>query len=307
MLYMRHLQLGIGTGLMLLSSLGQAQRLVIIEQPPPEVLAHNNALWKETAKLNSTVVMDREEYFASEAAEYRFVVTNPTALPVDVVEPFHSIAGGADIYRLLPPGSATKRQNLWSEPAGGRVLFETRRLPSRRLNPGESIEFKLPLADGSCPTTIFRCGIPNVPGDYEIEYSYGRSTPTVFRVVAPTLRLLTDVPFQRRSESPERDFHGNLTGKTLLFPRVVPVAVLQHGNQYYVVAGKIPFANSADIKPGELVRNQIHDYVRLASTDRMITSIQASADSAENITITYVDQDGKQTVIRLDPSRKPVK
>lgn len=55
-----------------------------------------------------------------------------------------------------------------------------------------------------------------------------------------------------------------------------------------------------------LVSRAFHPYRRIATSSYSITSLQAVADNAENVTLSYTDQTGRTFTLKLDANRNIV-
>ena len=70
--------------------------------------------------------------------------------------------------------------------------------------------------------------------------------------------------------------------------------------------GRQSFSPDAGGKLNGRMSLQIAMYRRVDASPAEVTSLDAQADAAENITIRYAVRDGRQTTLRLDPSRRRI-
>ena len=86
------------------------------------------------------------------------------------------------------------------------------------------------------------------------------------------------------------------------------IAPGQEIRQQWLLSGRLTSEPvTQDLMPGDLLTwNAITAYFRLVETSNPIKFIDASADAAENTTITYLDDQGQSYRIKLDPNRNVV-
>ena len=146
-------------------------------------------------------------------------------------------------------------------------------------------------------------------GEYRLEYTYVSLVSAQFRIVWPQLEQWTEVVLQKPLEIPDTDGNRKPTGKTLVYKRRVRAVVLGYQSNHIlaVSVGVLSGDPRIDFDPNGVFTGSVSGYFgvirRLVTSSKAITALQATADAAENITITYTE-DGQRLTLKLDPNRK---
>ena len=112
-----------------------------------------DAILDNSAKLQTTVTLDRSVYFPSEAKVATITVTNPTAAALQIFTPFLTSTGCLEFHNEpVVPGS--------SDPVCDSLVDET--TPTTIMGAGERKQITVPLEDG----------VPRRAGSYALTYGY---------------------------------------------------------------------------------------------------------------------------------------
>jgi hypothetical protein len=233
-------------------------------------------------------------------------IENADALPAEVLEPFRCDTGGIDVSILR----GKEWQNLMSEPFGFGtgaddppvILLGGWQKISRSLRTSEKVGcFEAPKH------------IPFV-GTYRARYSYG-GPAAEFRVIEAQFKSIYHVPLEKpetaidfRTGKPRVDPQS---GKNIEYPRELRLAVLFAEEKYYLVVtqiGRTLDGGVERLKEGDRLDYHASGYfdpfVRITESDRPIVSVNARADSDENLFVTWKTLDGESHSAVFDPSRK---
>jgi len=273
-------------------------------------------LWRNTGRLLGTLQLDRQVYFPAEDATLKITITNPTSQTMEVYDALHIQNGQISLYRRdplrkNPYGAEWLPLNPSGHNSGGPTIF---------IQPGQPLEKEFVFSDpatrsprdaqGKLKADICgECRIPEQEGEYRFLFRGGAQAD--FRVVWPSLEQWTEVTFQRPYQFQVTNPDGKQVGGPRTTPRRVGVMVLGYQGSH-VVAVTVDAAMSdprADIDPNGRFTGYLSRlfgvHRRLVTSAKAITSLQATADAGENITIIYTDQDGQHR-IKLNPQRDVV-
>jgi hypothetical protein len=273
-----------------------------------EEARHRSALLKRTGHLKTTLTLDRSAYLLGESIGIQITVTNPDPLPVEVLAPFHCDTGGMSEQLL--------RGKEWRDFAAEPDRFDAGALdvhPPTLLVGGWQ-----QLTRSFRSTDSFGCAQPlliepEVPGTYRVRYDYG-GPGVEFNVVLSTFKGLYHVPLEK--PWPAIDY---TTGKALIdpksgkpveYPRELTIAILFAQDRFYLAVTRFgrPWNGSVRIKDGDPLGYSagsfLAPFVRIAESDQPIVSVDAHADSDENLFVTWKTADGESHSASLDSNRE---
>ena len=263
------------------------------------------------AKLAISVTLDRDVYFPNEDAQITIRVTNPTTQTMEVPEPFNPLTGGIAILR---PGTGVS-QGQWvyaSSRIGGwgavAVSPEPPPPPAVWLSPNQPKEKSFWLSESSChePDSFSAvCWMSEAEGQYRIAYEYDARAYAQFQVVWPQLEQWTRVKLQKPAQIPDV---ANPARKILTASRWVWFAAVGHQGNHWIIVGRHdgiggpPDLDRTGKFTGQISRS-FAPFRRIATSAAAVTSLQAVADNAENITVSYADQNGHVYRLKVNAKR----
>lgn len=258
-------------------------------------------LKQDTANLEIRLKLDRTEYLAGEEGELTISIVNYLARPLEVLEPFNIKTGGIDLKAKDPSYVAKYGTEWWyvsPHPYAQRAIGAD--APSLVLQPGTRLERRFRLSEGhfGLDMPILR-GMPGKPGEYRLVYSYGGS-PVEFRIVTPKLENWVGVPLQRPALLNDK-------GVAREFQRFIAIVAVEDKGDHFIVASRccapLDMVTDSAGRLTEFAARAIAPYVRVARSSKPITFIGAVADTAERLTLVWVDKDKESFSLRLDPER----
>lgn len=233
-------------------------------------------------QIQATMTLDRSTYFPNEASLITITLQNPTAVPLQVYAPFRS-----ECFSLSSPNPDGTFTALGAD--GCQFWPDTSTPLTTIFAPGEQRQFALNSYDSSFSSQLPPMDIGGTPpGSYVLGYSYGATAP--FTIVQPSLDTGAVVQVQ---DTPYTD---PTTGDDTPLQQYVHVFALRWNNQSYLCVGQ-PQSNAnpvALLPSGTLILPAV--YKRIATSGYPIVSISPVADAAGNLTITWKDSNGVQTV-----------
>ena len=295
--------------ILLLSRSGRSQIRIDTGQPGRLTHAQFKELAKSTSKLDISLQLDRSIYFPGEDMSVSLAISNQTGQALEVFEPLNRRTGRIELYKKAI--SPIKEEGLIWMPMAPQHHINTNGIdsnaPTRWITPGEKIELKFLTSDSDAAkrNILSNYAAPEREDEYQIRYGYGRVASATFRVVYPKLEAWTETVLPAPFEYHEVDIHRKLTGKISLMQRIVRVVALEYQGKHYVAASLKPITNRThpQFVVGGPFMPDMNGYVglynRVATSMRPITSLKASSDASEHITITYTDDSGLSATIRL--------
>jgi hypothetical protein len=245
---------------------------------------------RNTAKLTVSVQLDRTVYLPGELAEVAISVTNNTETPLEAFKPFLLSAGSIEVSELRTVGG----QTAWQDLNPDNSITRKDDLPAYIFAAGESFQKKMksdePLFDFD-RFPLLR--VPKRPGRYKVTYTYGGHKPPEFDVIPALIRKLECAQFAATSE------YVSKSKQRFTLKRQVNAAVLESSGNFHVVITHqvrtnnpctLTLPNSGDFS---MFVNELQPYVRLASSEKAIVSLHATADSQENVTVSWTTSDGQ--------------
>jgi hypothetical protein len=150
---------------------------------------------------------------------------------------------------------------------------------------------------------------PEGEGVYQYRYTYGPEASVEFSVVWPQLEQWIQVRFEKTQLHQEVNAAGQPFGKPLQIPRLIRFMVLGYENTHVIAVSANPvMGGPPDVHPSGkltgLMSGAFGTYRRIATSTVPITSLQATADSGENITLIYTDQSGHTVKLKLNANRE---
>lgn len=272
---------------------------------------------KNTGKLQVSMKLDRDVYFPGEEPGITITVQNPTTQVLEVLSPFQT--GEINILVRDPSrlkSAGTEWRHLNPHPVG--LEAPSLDAPSRWMNPGEKIQSDYSgSAEGCMDKKLgaaaygrwFNCRFPISEGEYQIQYTYPQGAVANFSIVWPKLEQWAEVVLQKPSLVKEVDINLKPTGRTTIHKRRVRVAVLGYLGSHILIVSATEFSGDpyVDFHPGDMFTGSLSWHFaihrRLVTIAEPVTALQATADSAENVTITYTEQGGQKFTLKLDPNR----
>lgn len=270
-------------------------------------------LAENTRKLRVVLQTDRHVYFPAEDATLKVAVENPTPQILEVFEPFHVQNGTIVLHRRYPDRYKSYQVEWW--PVSPDAMRYSYSGPTTWIPAGQRTEKEFVFSDpathsprdahGNATAALcLNCQIPEQVGEYRFVYMVGAYAE--FRVVEPKLELWQIVPFEKPYEYRNTDIRSRGYGKVSLMKRAALVMVLSYEGESFIAVtryagwGAGPNAEiPANVRLAGSSPRNFTPYVRVASSTRLIKSLQAVADPAENIAITSTDQDGR--TLRIKP------
>jgi hypothetical protein len=244
-----------------------------------------DTLMSNNQQLQVTLGLDRSAYFPNEAAAIAITILNPTATPLQVVAPFRDEC--FTLSSVNPDGTLTVLG------ADGCSIWPDSATPSTTIfAPGEQRQYRLNSYDGSFASSsgpLGNVGAPGTPGNYVAAYSYNATT-AAFSVVQPSFDTAAVVSV------PDVPYTDPTTGDNTPLAQYVHIFSLRWGSQSYLCVSQ-PQTNA---DPVALLATGLLNfpavYKRIATSANPIASISPAADDAGNLTITWKDSTGVQTV-----------
>jgi hypothetical protein len=268
------------------------------------------------SKLEVTTKLDRDIYFPGEDAQVTIVVANPTAQILEVPTPFDLQTGFVHLY-VRGTGSL---QNDWVETGSlvsGHGIVEVGKPvvpPTTWISPVQPLTRTFWLSEAGCNHHIVPyvgpCQLEETEGEFRLWYTYGANAYATFRVVWPQFEHWAEAVLAKRYQYEEVLPNKVKTGNIRTLPRRVRAMVLGYqGNHFVAVSNDVVTAGSHiwQDSSGKLVaamNRQFGIYRRIATSTIPITSLQVTADNAENVTINYTDQSGRQFTLNLDANHR---
>ncbi|MBZ5618363.1 MAG: hypothetical protein LAQ69_06450 [Acidobacteriia bacterium] len=265
-------------------TLAVAFGLTALSAGPPKLPP--SAPLENTRQLQSTLSVDRDTYFSGEAAIFTLTVRNPASTPLEVPTLFSTANGCFVLTKRLEGGSPAP---LSAKPICPFRLVETAAQATTRLASGEERQTTL-SADALLSALGARAmstgQFLNRPGYYQIEYVDTDPRPSaVFRVVAPHLDAAAVVKLQDVS------YVDPATRRIVHMPAYRHVFALRWNNQSFICVSQAPDSRgravSADGR-GDYAGADF-PYVRVAVSPDSVTSIKATADAQDGLTVTWQD------------------
>lgn len=290
-------------------SFGESQIIIGTGQPGRLSAAQITALVNSTRKLDVSLQLDRSIYFPGEDISFSIAISNRTGQVLEVLEPMHIRTGGINLYQkdvLYLKETGTMWKPLAPHPTGPSEIGSN--VPTRWINPAENVASSFRASDGDAAkhSLLYLYAAPEREGDYQLQYGYGHGASATFSIVYPKLEAWAEAVMAKPYEYHEVDIHRKPTGKISSMRRIVRVVALEYQGSHYVAVSLEPVANVAHprLVVGGLftagINRQIGIYKRVATSTQAITSLKASSDASEHITITYTEQNGQPIIIRLN-------
>ena len=301
----------------ILGAASHAIAQVVVRGEPVRSPQEYQRLLDNTRKLQVTLQLDKEKYFPGEDATLTITIANPSATPLEVFEPLSSRTGGVNVYFQGDPANPAPNPHSWrrlSPHPYGPLEGVDRDAPAVWVFPGQPATKKCIVSDPSSRAPVKAngrvsmsvCdgfGMMEFEGDYQIRYNYGSGAAVGFTVVWPQFEQWTDVRFAKEAEpkasrGPAYSHIG----------RFVRFAVLGYQNSHIIIvalstsSSAPPRADPSGKFTGDLSR-KFSPFRRIATSTVPITALQAVADNSENITLTYKDQAGRSSTIKLNANR----
>jgi hypothetical protein len=257
-----------------------------------------NRLIANYADLKVDISSDRTTYFPGEPGQITISIFNPTSAALEVPDVRNSGAQGFD---LLLKGFMTKPGTDWSTPqypVGPPPLT----VPSTFVQPGQRILLTFRTLDQNVQPWIDTGSMPSSPGPYRLAYRLGGSVD--FEVGAPLVEVAAMATLHRTRTYWDDD--GNQISEPLA---AVVLAAGLGGDHLLLIAGKdMPSTYQVETNPDQtLDAAQVgQPWIRLRSVKSRITSLKATADASDLITIQYTTSDGTTQTVHLDSTRHAI-
>ena len=263
-----------------------------------------DTLNENIARLQSSVVVDKELYLLGEEMRVTLTVTNPTNRSLIVYQPYVPVAGVVTLVPLDDSGDMIPGKSTVSEFA----LTETDylRWPIETLAAGQVRTQSFSSSDRTIP--LNRIVLPASPGRYGIYYSY-QGALARFRFVRPVLEQIDEARFPVDLFIPGDDL-GTPAETVALFRYAF---ALRHDSVSYICA--LRGRTDSFRRQGQpdyygplepLVANSLKPYKIVGTSASPVTSLVATMDNAENFTILYATSPGgPQTRIDVDTNLNP--
>ena len=285
---------------------------------------------RNTGKLRAVLKLDRAEYLPGEVALLTITVTNPTAVSLEVFDPFYVLTGSIEMSIKKTVGQKTEWQTTAPDPLCCVGILRADTLPTRVFAAGEILErqfashephfgadfvrrvqvtSQIPESPHQAAIPLIR--MPEYAGEFELTYTYCPTQAVQFRVVPA---IAESVAYARLEKQDPPLRYGNGEHVRLVpLPRDVILAVLSAGGTHYIVASR--FGQTGDRQIYRVPHTELSvggartlgPYVRVGSSNLPITALHGVADSKEQITLTWTIADGRTFTVKLDPDRNVVK
>jgi len=265
------------------------------EHDPAQVAAHIaaedriNRLMINSKQLAYTLTVDRNTpYFPGETMKVEIVITNPTALPLEIPNP-------NDPETQCFTGHVEE----WCSPQ-----FLPLNVQSMTIQPGQVITLTVDSEDKAASKRWGVVGASTVPQKYGFRYLLGGSVE--FEVEKPLLEASALVPLHTFT---------TLTSPSVKQPRTeqdaAMIVAVQLAGEHVILVGKkdggttfkIKAENDGTFKHGTGLGAP---WIRLATVSSKITEITATTDADDRITLKYATANGTNGTIYLDKNRHPL-
>jgi hypothetical protein len=274
-------------------------------------------LFDNTRKLQVTLQLDKQIYFPNEDATLTITIANSGATPLEVFEPLSSRTGGVNMYFQGDPAKPASNLRSWrrlSPHPYGPLEGVDGDAPAVWIFPGQPATKKCIVSDPSSRAPVKANGLVSMSvcdgfhmteyeGDYQIRYNYGPGAAVGFSVVWPQFEQWTEVRFAKEAEpKASRGPVYSHIGRFLRF------AVLGYQDSHIIIVA-LNTSSGAPPRPdasGKFTRDlsgSFSPFRRIATSTVPITSLQPVADNSENIILTYKDQAGRSSIIKLNANR----
>jgi hypothetical protein len=264
-------------------------------------------LLEDTRSLTVKLAMDRQEYLPGEVAAVKITVTNEKNQAIQVMKPFTGVNGGLDmLYHSDKAGpglfgpcfmnSHREREIYWGGPVVWMAAWETQ-------------EITVSTLDQESPWDEFARGnksVPREPGEYAAEYTLVPGSMVKFRVVPVVIEQIAS------GRLPDV-VQGNRPDRQISIPRYSRAAVLQAGNQRFLV---VTHGGRGDPRtlPIDLTREanrdrirEIAPFVRIAQLESAAQSLEISGPENNQLTVRCLETNGRKHAFLLDEQRKIVR
>lgn len=238
-------------------------------------------------QLQSTLSLDRDTYFSGEAALFTLTVRNPASTALAVPTPFSAANGCFALSRRLDGSAPTP---LSAKPVCPFRSMEADRAGTTILASGEERQATLSSDTliSALPSWVRKggTGVFSRPGYYQVEYLDQTPRPSaVFRVVAPHLEAAAVVKLS------DVTFVDPAAGQRVYVPVYRHVFAVRWNNQSFICVSQAPDSRDRAVSAdghGDYAGSDF-PYVRIAATAVPVTSITATADAQDRLTIEWQD------------------
>jgi len=271
-------------------------------QPPdgtPPIDASHSLPPSAKSKLRVRLSLDHEIYMPGELATVTIGVTNPTAEPLLVPDPFNKLSGGLDLMRrTIPAGNGPDLAYTSPHPYSGMPNRDDS-LPNVRINPGQTLSksyrtdaplfLNQPVLPGDT--------MPRTPGRYLIFHSYDPRAGADFEVVRPKIEALQSLRL------PDEIVPGQAA-----HTHVVHVFVLANGEDQRFLFRTLGqwetgyrFVTALGSPLADFDIDTLAPYLRVAALDGPIRNLQLELGPRANIIVRWTQGDQKSLVLEPEP------
>ena len=266
-------------------------------------------IMEDSSSVDLTMRMDRLEYLPGEGATISIIVKNNTNEVLEILKPF------SDLYYFTPYkiNASGKRIDLMPEPyvsarpsdPSGTVVLSVPNLDikSVTLFPGQEIRASV---DSSTSGTLGGADhVQREPGDYEIEYHYGRSgksSTARYRVVEAKLGTSSLAVKMPRNGSVVLFDEKEGKRKTLFTYR--QAFELKTVAMTYLCVSPVDMGFERELllvsKAAVDLRSNPDVFLRVAESTSAFKDLTFTVANNEDLTLTWKDAQGRLQMLKLD-------
>ena len=265
-------------------------------------------LVENNARLQFWMQLDKDEYFPAEEAVVKIAAKNPTATPMEVIDPLTWDVATFEIHGYQ---SEVSRVRYGKDASRG--IF-----PVRTFKPGETAEIRVELSGSIAALKAGKGVIPNREGSNLLIFTtVGGSTQVDYHVVYPTIVERKEVRLHQSITGEATGPAHPLTKKTVSAHLIHNALVVSYKGRYHVCLTQrgagIPMT---DVYPeidkqGSVLDERASRWLgaisRVASSDKPITSLSIEANLVDDLSVNFeIKGEGKKTV-RIDARREVIK
>ncbi len=266
-------------------------------------------IMEDSSSVDLTMRMDRLEYLPGEGATVSIIVKNNTNEVLEILRPFSDL----NYFTPYKINASGKRIDLMPEPyvsarpsdPSGTVVLSVPNLDIKTVTlfPGQEIR-----ASVESFTSGPVGGLDHVqqePGDYEIEYHYGRSgksSTTRYRVVEAKLgasSLAVKMP-RNGSMIP----FGEKEGKKVTLFTYRQAFELEAGGVTYLCVSPVDDRSLTEVTKMREVTvgpgSRLGPFLRVAESTSAFKELTFAVANNEDLTLTWKDAQGRLQVLKLD-------
>jgi hypothetical protein len=254
----------------------------------------------DTSNMEITIRMDRQIYLPGEEAQVTLRIANRSSTPVVSLKPF--ITSTSCLYYTEKDDPWRRAGPAMSESCAGADIDSSN---TTRYAPGETKEIVMNSYDklfDSGRTVLLDRAVPTGRGAYTLFFRYGSKTVQMeYTVAAAKLEgdAMARVHDTMFSDSPRKI-------PLAAIPMFIHVIALRSGDESYICVQQASVSRASTLTRKEFLGldldvedPRVHlgvavPFKRVATRSAPISTLSATADADENLTIEWTDSDGRK-------------